>query len=268
MDYRETCGDGSVLWISTRGRVIERAADGAALRTAGVTVDVTGRHREHDLLEFGNAILQRISSAAPLNEVLTRISGEIERQEPGCHCSILLLDGSGRYLTGGVAPSLPSAFSAAIEGELIGPQAGSCGTAAWRREAVFVGDIASDPLWADYKDIALQHGLAACWSSPILSAAGEVLGTFAVYWSAPRNEVPTNVRRHVEVAGALAAVAIESEQREAKLRKSIEELRRWQQLTLGREGRVLELKQEVNELLARLGEAPRYGSVADSEGAA
>lgn len=268
VDYREICGDSNVLWMSTRGRVIERAADGAPLRTAGVTVDVTGRHREHELLEFGNAILQRISSAAPLNEVLTRICAEIEGQEPGCHCSILLLDETGRRLTVGLAPSLPADFSAAIEGAAIGPQAGSCGTAAWRKETVFAGDIASDPLWVDYKDLALHHGLAACWSSPILAATGEVLGTFAVYWSAPRSEVPANLRRHVEVAGALAAVAIESEQRDARLRKSIEELRRWQQLTLGREGRVLELKQEVNQLLARLGEAPRYGSVADPEGAA
>jgi CBS domain-containing protein len=268
IDYRECCADGSTLWLSTRGRVVERDADGAPLRSAGVTVDVTGRHREHELLEFGNAILQRISSAAPLSNVLTRIVSEIERQEPGCHCSILLLDDSGRFLTGGVAPSLPEAYCAAIEGAPIGPQAGSCGTAAWRKAEVFVGDIASDPLWADYKDFALPHGLAACWSSPIMSAAGEVLGTFAVYWPTPRGQVSADLRRNVEVSGALAAVAIESEQREARLRRSIEELSRWQQITLGREGRVLELKREVNELLARLGEAPRYGSVADPEGTA
>lgn len=268
IDYRECCADGSMLWLSTRGRVVERDADGSPLRSAGVTVDVTGRHREHELLEFGNVILQRISSAAPLNEVLTRITGEIERQETGCRCSILLLDGSGRFLTGGVAPSLPAAYSTAIDGAPIGPRAGSCGTAVWRKAAVFVGDIASDPLWVDYKDLALPHGLAACWSSPILSASSEVLGTFAVYWPSPRSDVSAAVRRNVEVAGALAAVAIESEQREARLRKSIEELRRWQQITLGREGRVLELKREVNELLARLGEEPRYGSVADPEGGA
>lgn len=265
VDYRECCGDGRVIWITTRGRVVERAADGSPRRSAGVTVDVSGPHREHDLLEFGNDVLQRISSATPLNEVLSRMTGEIERQETGCHCSILLLDESGRHLRGGVAPSLPAAYNAAVEGVAIGPQAGSCGTAAWRKQAVFVGDIASDPLWANFKDLALAHGLAACWSSPILAANGEVLGTFAVYWQGPRSEVPANVRRHVEVATALAALAIESEQRDTRLRRSIEELRRWQQITLGREGRVLELKQEVNELLARLGEAPRYGHPANPE---
>jgi len=268
IDYRERCADGSMLWLSTRGRVVERDAEGAPLRSAGVTVDVTSRQREHELLEFGNAILQHISSAASLTDVLTRIAREIERQDAGSRCSILLLDDSGRHLQGGVAPTLPAAFSAAIEGAAIGPQAGSCGTAAWRKAAVFVGDIASDPLWVDYKDLALGHGLAACWSSPIFSAAGAVLGTFAVYWAAPCSDVPPAVRRNVEVAAALAAVAIESEQREAKLRRSIDELRRWQQITLGREGRVLELKREVNELLGRLGEAPRYGSVATPEGGA
>jgi CBS domain-containing protein len=267
VDYRECSADGSTLWLSTRGRVVERDADGTPLRSAGVTVDVTGRQREHDLLEFGNAILRRISSAAPLADVLTRIALEIERQEAGCRCSILLLDATGQHLQGGVAPNLPAAYSAAIDGAVIGPQVGSCGTAAWRKAAVFVGDIANDPLWAGYKGLALPHGLAACWSSPIFSAAGDVLGTFAVYWSAPLSEVPSLIRRNVEVATALAAVAIESEQREARLRKSIEELRRWQQITLGREGRVLELKHEVNELLVRLGEAPRYGSIADVEGA-
>lgn len=267
VDYRERCADGSHLWLSTRGRVVERDDDGTPLRSAGVTVDITGPHREHELLQFGNEILQRISSAAPLNDVLTRIAGEIERQTPGSHCSVLLLDDKGEHLHGGVAPTLPAAYSAAIEGAPIGPRAGSCGTAAWRRAAVFVGDIASDPLWADYKALAAAHGLAACWSSPVLSAQGEVLGTFAVYWRQPLVELPAALRRQVEVAAVLAAIAIESEQREARLRRSIEELRRWQQITLGREGRVLELKQEVNVLLARLGEAPRYGS-ADGIGGA
>src|SRR6185369_1291729 len=70
----------------------------------------------------------------------------------------------------------------AIDGASIGPCAGSCGTAAFRREAVFVADIASDPLWADYKHLALPHGLRACWSTPILDAQRNVLGTFAIYY--------------------------------------------------------------------------------------
>jgi len=122
-------------------------------------------------------------------------------------------------------------------------------------------------LWANYADLALRHGLAACWSSPILSGVGKVLGTFAVYWPFPCPAVSPIIRRYVETATALAAIALEGTQREAELHVMIDELRRWQHLTLGREGRVLELKREVNLLLARLGEAPRYGSVAGGESA-
>lgn len=269
VEYRERCSQGELLWVSTRGRVVERDADGRPLRSAGVTIDVTGRHREHALLEFGNAVLQRISTGAAQADVLGQIAAEIESQEAGSYCSVLLLDADGQRLLLGAAPSLPAEYSALIEGAAIGPRAGSCGTAAWRRAEVFVGDIASDPLWGGaYKDQAVAHGLAACWSSPIFSAGGEVLGTFAVYWTRARRAVSADVRRYVEVATALAAIAIEKTRREVRLHNTVEELRRWQQLTLGREGRVLELKQEVNALLARLGEAPRYGSVGDMGGAA
>jgi GAF domain-containing protein len=100
--------------------------------------------------------------------------------------SILLLDPDGKHLRNGAAPSLPKDYSQAIDGLEIGACAGSCGTAAYLGAAVYVSDIASDPLWADYKEIALQHGLRACWSIPILTHGGKVLGTFAMYHREPR----------------------------------------------------------------------------------
>ena len=223
------------------------------------------QRQEPALLEFSNAILQRISIAAPLVEVLSFIAGGIEAVEPEIHCSVLLLDQRGEHLLHGAAPNLPQEYCAAIDGVEIGPSVGSCGTAAYRCEAVFVGDIATDPLWANFKGLALGHGLAACWSSPIKSTQGKVLGTFAVYWPTPQQEASRLARRYVETATRLAGIAIESAQREAVLHGQLEELRRWQQLTLGREGRVLSLKREVNSLLLRLGEPPRYGSVTGDE---
>jgi GAF domain-containing protein len=86
-------------------------------------------------------------------------------------CSILLVDETGQHVRNLAAPSLPAAYTAAIEGAAIGPQAGSCGTAAYRGETVVVTDIATDPLWADYKPLALAHGLRACWSVPIQRTA-------------------------------------------------------------------------------------------------
>lgn len=256
-----TCKDGSQRLIEFSGIVL---SDEFLI----ILTDVTERRRQQSMLEFSNAILERISRGSPLSEVLDFIVRQIQAVEPGIVCSVLLLDELGQHLRHGAAPDLPAAYSQAIDGVAIGPVVGSCGTAAYRGEAVFVGDIASDPLWADYKELALGHGLAACWSSPIKSTAGKVLGTFAVYWLKPRLDVGSNVSLYVGAATALAGVAIESRLRNDELRSRIDELRRWQLATQGREGRVIELKREVNALLARLGEAPRYDSVAGSGDAA
>lgn len=256
-----TCKDGSRRHIEFSGIVLSD-------EFLVILTDVSERRRQQSMLEFSNAILERISRGSLLSDVLDFIVRQIQAVEPGIVCSVLLLDEAGQHLRHGAAPDLPLAYSQAIDGARIGPQVGSCGTAAYRGEEVFVGDIASDPLWADFKELALGHGLAACWSSPIKSTVGKVLGTFAVYWRKPRLDVGSNVSLYVGAATALAGVAIESRLRNDELRSRIDELRRWQQATLGREGRVIELKREVNALLARLGEAPRYASVAGSGDAA
>jgi GAF domain-containing protein len=123
----------------------------------------------------------------PLEETLGELIRIVESSSStGVLGSILLLDDDGRHLRHGAAPSLPSAYSEAIDGLEIGACAGSCGTAAYLGAAVYVSDIESDPLWADYKDLALGHGLRACWSIPILTHGGKVLGTFAMYHREPR----------------------------------------------------------------------------------
>lgn len=104
--------------------------------------------------------------------------------------SILMVDHRTQTVTCLSAPSLPSAYCNAIEGLVIGPNAGSCGTAAFFGRPIFVSDIATDPRWIGYRDVALEHGLHACWSTPVKDWNGEVLGTFAVYHREPR--APTN----------------------------------------------------------------------------
>jgi GAF domain-containing protein len=257
LEYRVTCKDGRVRLIEISG--IALGEDFLA-----IFVDVTEQRQQQALLEFSNAILRRISVETRLGDILDFIVRAIQSKEGEALCSVLLLDESGQHLSHGSAPDLPKAYLAAIDGVSIGPMVGSCGTAAYEKREVYVADIATDLHWADYKDLALSHGLAACWSSPIFSTSGKVLGTFAVYWREPKREVSSITRRYVEAATTLAAIAIESAQRDGELRTRIDELRRWQQATLGREGRVMELKREVNTLLARLGESPRYGSVSGS----
>src|ERR1017187_5024482 len=116
-------------------------------------------------------------------------------------------------------PSLPQSYTEAIDGAPVGPRAGSCGTAAYRREPVIVSDIATDPLWDPYRHLAMEHGLRACWSTPIFSTAREVMGTFALYCREPRNPTPQQ-QNVIEQMTHLAAVAIERKRAEEALRRS------------------------------------------------
>jgi PAS domain S-box-containing protein len=138
--------------------------------------------------------------------------------------SVLLLAPDGVHVRHGAAPSLPPDYVRAVDGAPIGPRAGSCGTAMFRREQVVVQDIATDGLWADYKGLALQHGLRACWSTPILDAHGKVLGSFAFYFRTPREPV---ARDHelISLATHVASIAIVRDQAEASRHEALEALR-------------------------------------------
>jgi signal transduction histidine kinase len=151
-------------------------------------------------------VLECIASGATLQTVLTEIVHVIEQQARNTLGSILLVE-NGR-VRHGAAPSLPSAFVKAIDGAPIGPNAGSCGTAAFRGEPVYVVDIASDELWKDYRDLALPHGLRACWSMPIFAADGRVAATFALYYREPRGPTAEELEL-IERAAHLVRIAIE-----------------------------------------------------------
>lgn len=161
-------------------------AQGEVEAVAGTTRDVTQR-KQVEAAEAGDRkVFERVATGAPLPEILETLLREIESQsEDGMRCSILLLDRSGRHLLHGAAPNLPEAYSQALHGLPIGPQVGSCGTAAFTGEDVFVTDIAHDPRWVDYQSLASAHGLAACCSTPIISLEGSVLGTAAMYYDQP-----------------------------------------------------------------------------------
>jgi len=136
-------------------------------------------------------------------EALDRLLLLIEQQLPGVRASVLVLDDDGVTLRHGGAPNLPAEYSAAIDGLQIGPKAGSCGTAIFRGKAVIVEDIATDPLWENYRDVALPHGLRACWSTPITDDAKKVIGSFAMYYDVPR--LPTPPERQLAKTATLLA---------------------------------------------------------------
>lgn len=143
--------------------------------------------RLDNLRNSGAKALADIASGAPLSAVLADLVLAAERHtDTEMLASVLLVDDEGKLMFG-AAPTLPAAYNAAIDGQAIGPAAGSCGTAAYYGESVFVDDIKTDPLWSDYRHLALAHGLRACWSTPIKGDDGEVLGTFANYYREPRH---------------------------------------------------------------------------------
>jgi len=198
--------------------------DGEVLGLVGICRDITERNKAEALSNGQKLVLELIAKGAPLPESLTALVRLIEEQAPGMLGSILLLDEEGVHLRHGAAPSLQPQYTAAIDGAAIGPNAGSCGTAAYRREAVFVEDIATDPLWHAYKAVALPHGLRACWSTPVFDAQRRVLGIFAMYYRQPGLPQPDQLRL-VDMAAQIAAIAIGRDRAETALRES-EELHR------------------------------------------
>jgi GAF domain-containing protein len=178
--------------------------------TAAKTQEMPAISQE-DEGQFGaeqERIQQMIAADAPLNEILSNLVLMIEAQSPEMICSILLLSDDGNHVRHAVAPSLPQDYVKVIDGSPIGPKHGSCGTAMYRGKPVIVSDISTDPLWDEYRNFAWAIGVAACWSTPIMSSKGKVLGSFAMYYREPRT--PNAEETHLtDVATKLAAQAIQ-----------------------------------------------------------
>jgi PAS domain S-box-containing protein len=222
-EYRMIAASGRVVWM--RDVVYAKTASGRPRLLRGVLTDITRQKREHDLHTGQMRVLETIASNAPLSGILTSIVNLIEPQSDGMLCSILLLNQDGKHVMPGAAPNLPEAYSRALDGAPIGPRAGSCGTAMFRAKQVIVSDIQEDSLWQDYRALAAQFNLRACWSTPIVSHTGSVLGSFAMYYHEPRSPGPEEIQL-INVATHVAAIAIERMQAEEKLRSSEERYRR------------------------------------------
>ncbi|MGQ0466262.1 MAG: ATP-binding protein [Sporichthyaceae bacterium] len=177
------------------------------------------------LLAQQTTILELLAGGSALSEVLTAVTLALESHMPETRCSVLLYDETGRCLRHGAAPSLPAGYTEAIDGMSIGPSSGSCGTAAYLGEQVVAADIAVDPRWAGFADLAARHNLRACWSSPVLDRDGSVLGTFAVYHAEPHSPTERECRL-VDRYRDLAAVAISHAKLWGALAESEEQFRR------------------------------------------
>ena len=170
-----------------------------------------------EVLEAQNLVLELIARGESLHQVLDTLLRVIQLQCPGMLASILLLDSDGSHVRHGAAPDLPEDYVRAIDGLSIGPRAGSCGTAAFTRKPVVVGDIATDPLWDDYRGIALKNDLRACWSTPIFDSERRVLGTFAMYFRTPGLPNRSHLKL-IDVSTQIAAIAITKQRAEEEIR--------------------------------------------------
>jgi len=215
-EYRLLRPDRSIRHVHVVARALRD--DSGGVEFVGAVMDVTERKQDELLLDGEKRLLEMIARGESLTIILDALCRLVEKLAGGTLSSILLLDPNAGCLRHGAAPSLPASYTEAVDGLAIGPAAGSCGTAAYRGTPVGVSDIAADPLWADYRDLALAHGLRACWSTPIRSSEGRVLGTFAIYFRQPRARTPYE-RSIIEHVTHLASIAIEREQaEEAQLR--------------------------------------------------
>jgi PAS domain S-box-containing protein len=191
-EFRKVRKDGSVIWVRETVRVGQSSAGETVVLVA--CEDVTERRINELILAAEYRILEAVAADVSQKEIMTLACRLFEEISTGTRCSILFLDRDGLHLRHGAAPSLPEPYIQAIDGVAIGPTVGSCGTAAFTRRQVIVSDIARDPLWADYRDIALSHGLLACWSSPLIDSDGTVLGAFAVYSCNPQQPTDVDLR--------------------------------------------------------------------------
>ncbi|HYD83358.1 MAG TPA: PAS domain S-box protein, partial [Opitutus sp.] len=197
--------------------VAHREADRTLGYYSTVMRDLTARKRTEALVNGQNQILEMIAGSEPLGETLTALLRFIEGQCDEMLCSILVLEEDGRRIRHRAAPRLPLGYIQAVDNTPIGPEVGSCGAAIHRRAPVIVTDIATDPLWAEHRDLTLGYGLRACWSTPIYDGHHRILGTFAAYLDHPG--APNEQHRQlIDIGVHIAAICLSRHHSERRLR--------------------------------------------------
>jgi signal transduction histidine kinase len=175
-------------------------------------VDISRMQFAERLNEAKNELLEMVATGQPLPPVLARLTALIEAPFDGLYCSVLLLDLDGRHVRPGAGPRMPAEYMQVLDGAEIGPTAGSCGTAMFDDRVVIVDDIATHPLWANYRDLALPYGFKACWSAPIHGPQHGVIGSFAMYYREVRRPTAEELAA-LHAASHLAGIAIDQARR-------------------------------------------------------
>jgi PAS domain S-box-containing protein len=215
--------DGDYRWFLIRVEPV-CGNHGGILKWYGANTDIEDRKRVEALLAAEKRTLEMIASGACLADILERLCETIDAQASNIKSAVMLMDADGMHLRPAAGPRLAKGWIEAITPLEIGPTVGSCGSAAFMKRRVIVSDIATDPLWANRRDLALSYGLRAAWSQPLLSKDQHVLGTFGMYYTEPCTPSETDLRL-IEGAGHIAVIAIEGERSQEALRSAFEEIR-------------------------------------------
>lgn len=206
---------GRIVYVHLAVRAV-RDNDEQLAYIVSLVEDITPRKLAERREAIRRKTLEQVARGAALQDIMLQVVHAVEELHPDSHCSIMLTDSQGEKLYSVIASSLPSSFSEAINGAPVEVGIGSCGTAASTGQRVVVEDIASHPHWADYKHLALEAGLASCWSQPICLVDGEVVGTFGIYRSYPSVPDPHEIEL-IESAANLVGIAFSNQRAQKQL---------------------------------------------------
>lgn len=223
VEYRIICSNGTITWVKDKGKAIFDR-EGKFQWLDGIILDISERKWTESLQQIQNRTLGAIARGETLKNTLSELSEQIDRLSPNLTSTITIVENDGRHLQPFVSSGLPQEYIRAIERLPIGAKATSCGTAAYLGQRVIVSNIATDPLWTDYKHLILPYGFQACWSEPIKSNTGQVLGTFDLYFTEARPLEPKELEI-IEACTNLASIAMGRQQSEDVLQQSESQLR-------------------------------------------
>jgi formate hydrogenlyase transcriptional activator len=246
--------DGKYRWFLVRYNPL-LDEKGNVLRWYATGTDIQDRKQTETLHAAEKRTLEMVASGASLEHILERLCETIDTQASSVKSAVMLMDADGMHLRHAAGPRVPKGWFEAITPLKVGPCTGSCGTAAALKQRVIVSDIATDPLWTNYRELALSYGLRAAWSQPLLSKNQDVLGTFGMYYPEVRTPSETDLRL-IEGAGHIAVIAIEGERSQESLRSAFEEIRNSE----------AKLRQEERELRQLIDFLPQHVLVLDKDG--
>ena len=217
--------DGIYRWFLFQVEPL-RDETGQIEQWCGTAVDIDDRKRADWRRAAGKRTMEMISDGASLEDILNEVCLSVDVQAPATISTVLLMDSDGKQLWHAAGPRVPPEWLPAIRPRPIGPREGCCGAAAFFKRRVIVADVATDPVWSDKnRQLALENGIFAAWSQPILTKDREVLGTFALYSKERRPPTDAEIEL-IEAAGHIALIAIGRQRSQEALRKSEAELRR------------------------------------------